>query len=66
MFKISKDTTATWCRSGVFILTFEHISHLFIVFLLLTLSKLIPADSSLFGAIFMTLSDINDGTRLQK
>ena len=26
-----------WCRSGVFIVNFEHISHLFLVFLLLTL-----------------------------
>ena len=28
-----------WRRSGVFIVNFEHISHLFLVFLLLTLSK---------------------------
>ena len=28
-----------WCRSGVFIINFEHISHLFLVFLLLTLNK---------------------------
>ena len=28
-----------WCRSGVFIVTFEHISHLVLVFLLQTLSK---------------------------
>ena len=27
------------CRSGVFIVNFEHISHLFLVFLLLTLNK---------------------------
>ena len=27
-------------RSGVFIFNFEHISHLFLVFLLLTLSKI--------------------------
>ena len=27
-----------WLRSGVFIVVFEHISHLFLVFLLLTLS----------------------------
>ena len=26
-----------WCRSGIFIITFEHISHLFLAFLLLTL-----------------------------
>ena len=28
-----------WRRSGVFIVNFEHISHLFLVFLLLTLNK---------------------------
>ena len=41
MFKVNnKDTSTTsWRRSGVFILNFEHISHLFLVFLLLTLNK---------------------------
>ena len=29
----------SWCRSGVFIINFEHISHLVLVFLLLNLSK---------------------------
>ena len=28
-----------WCRPGVFIVNFEHISHLVLVFLLSTLSK---------------------------
>ena len=32
-----------WCRSGVFIANFEHILHLALVFLLLTLSRRIPA-----------------------
>ena len=32
-----------WRRSGVFIVNFEHISHLALGFLLMTLSKLIPA-----------------------
>ena len=31
-----------WCRSGVFIVNFEHISHLVLVFLLLTLNIQIP------------------------
>ena len=30
--------TKKWCRSGVFIVNFEHILHLVLVFLLLTLS----------------------------
>ena len=34
-----------WRRSGVFIVAFEHISHLFLVFLLLTLNKyMLPGD----------------------
>ena len=32
-----------WCRSGVFIVSFEHISHLVLVFLLLTLRRQMPA-----------------------
>ena len=28
-----------WCLSGIFIVNFEHVSHLFLVFLLLTLNK---------------------------
>ena len=39
----SKLTTKTperrqWCRSGIFIVSFEHISHLVLVFLVLTLN----------------------------
>ena len=36
-----------WRRSGIFIVNFEHISHLVLVFLLLTLTRLIP-DGELF------------------
>ena len=32
-----------WCRSGVFIVNFEHISHLVPVFLLLTMNMQLPA-----------------------
>ena len=32
-----------WRRSGTFIVNFEHISHLVLVFLLLTLSRQMPA-----------------------
>ena len=40
MFKVNNKNTITTpeCRSGVFIVNFEHISHLFLVFLLLTLN----------------------------
>ena len=33
-----KDDESQWCHSGVFIINFEHFSHLFLVFLLLTLN----------------------------
>ena len=40
MLKVnSKD----WCRSGVFIVNFEHISHHVLVFLLLTLNMLVSS-----------------------
>ena len=32
-----------WCRSGIFIVNFEHISHLVLVFLLLTLNMQLRA-----------------------
>ena len=39
MFKVNnKDTRMTPRRSGIFIVNFEHISHLVLVFLLLTLN----------------------------
>ena len=37
-----------WRRSGVFIVNCEHISHFLLVFLLLTLSRLMPAGSESF------------------
>ena len=37
--KLTLETLERWCRSGVFIVNFEHISHLGLVFLLLTLSR---------------------------
>ena len=40
MFKVyNKDTRKMLIAPGVFIVIFEHISHLFLMFLLLTLSK---------------------------
>ena len=42
MFKVNNKNTKTtrhWRHSGVFIVNFEHISHLFLVLLLLTLDK---------------------------
>ena len=37
--KIKTIKQRQWCRSGVFIVNFEHISHLVLVFLLVTLSR---------------------------
>ena len=41
MFKVNKKTQERrqWHRSGVFIINFDHISHLVLVFLLLTLNE---------------------------
>ena len=41
LFKFNKKDirTSNWRRSGVFIINFEHISQLLLVFLLLTLSR---------------------------
>ena len=36
---IKKPERCQWRRSGIFIVNFEHISHIFLVFLLLTLKK---------------------------
>ena len=32
-----------WCRSGIFVVNFEHISHLVLVYLLLTFNMYLPA-----------------------
>ena len=49
MFKgNNKDTrTASWRRSGVFIVNLHHISHIFLVFPLLALNKEMPAVKAL-------------------
>ena len=39
MFKVNNRNTRKWRRSGIFIVNFENISHLVIVFLLITLSR---------------------------
>ena len=46
-----------WPRSGVFIVNFEHISHLLLVFLLLTLSRQMPAEIS-FIMVQMLISNV--------
>ena len=44
-----------WCRSGVFFVNFEHISHLVLVFLLLTLSRQMPAEILFFYLLSMSV-----------
>ena len=43
MFKVNnkdiRTTSLTWRRSAVFIVNFKHVSHLFLVFLLVSMSK---------------------------
>ena len=41
--KLTIKTRHHWRRSGVFIVNFKHVSHLVLVFLLLTLNMLLPA-----------------------
>ena len=54
MFKVNNKDTR--CLFGVFIVSFEYISHLFIVFLLLTLKYLIAGwDQSLMQVIIVWL-----------
>ena len=43
MLKVNKEIW-WWRRSGVFIVNFEHISHLALVFLLLILNMYLPAE----------------------
>ena len=43
MFKVNNKVNRTTRRSGIFIDDFEHISHLVLVFLLLTLRKQMSA-----------------------
>ena len=45
MFKVNKKVPERFqgCRSGVFIVNFEHIAHLVLLFLLLTLNMQLPA-----------------------
>ena len=47
-----------WCRSGIFIVNFEHISHLVLVFLLLTLNMQLPAGQLLIRNIAQVILDI--------
>ena len=49
MFKVNNRNTRTRRRSSVFIVNFEHISHLVLVFLLWTLSMYIPAGKTLIA-----------------
>ena len=46
-----------WRRSGIFIVNFEHITHLALVFLLLTLSRLMPAGYCLILLISFQLNE---------
>ena len=39
LFKVNNRNTRKRTTSGIFIINFEHTSHLFLVFLLLTLNK---------------------------
>ena len=56
-------------RSGVFIVNFEHISHLFLVFLLMTSKKQMLAEYLLAGMIYNendTVPEIDNSSLNQK
>ena len=55
MFKltIKKPERCHWCHSVVFIVNFEHISHLVLVFLLLPMSRLMPAGLIYSSKVFV-------------
>ena len=55
---IKKPERRSWHRSGVLIVNFEQISHLFLVFLLLTLSRSMPA-----GLLFPQKQENYNGTQ---
>ena len=59
MLKVNNGNTKTWRRSGVFIVNFEHISHLVLVFVLLTLSRQMPAGKQQrLSSIFSKIADL--------
>ena len=58
MFRVNNKDTITWRRSGVFILNFEHISLFVLVFLLLTLSRLMSAEKVLVGNLLRTMVEL--------
>ena len=47
-----------WRRSSVFMVSFEHVSQLALVFLLLTLNKYLATEIWIYKGVFRTLSDI--------
>ena len=49
-----RTTSLTWRRIAVLIVNFEHISHLFLVFLLVLMSKQLFAEVVLFSVVFFT------------
>ena len=46
-------------RSGIFIVNFEHISHLILMFLLLTLNMELPAGKDLFSLDFLSTNKVH-------
>ena len=55
MFKVNN-----WRRSGAFIVNSEHISHLVLVFLMLTLSREMPAEIVINHSNYFCYADYRD------
>ena len=56
--KIKTPESRQWRRSGVFIAKFEHISHIAVVFLLMSLTKYMRADKEYLEVAFWTILQV--------
>ena len=52
-----------WRRSGIFIVNFAHISHLALVFLLLTLNMSLPAEEKLKSKLPLLILLLKEGSK---
>ena len=56
--KIKTPESRQWRRSGVFIAKFEHISHIAVVFLLMSLTKYMRAEKEYLEVAFWTMLQV--------
>ena len=56
--KIKTPESSQWSSSGVFIAKFEHISHIAVVFLLMSLTKYMRAEKEYLEVAFWTILQV--------